>query len=379
LGHYIPQIRIIGATITSVIEKAESKSDDSLTDAITIAKKFRNEWNKTFEDILESPLLKLATLLTPTAACKLSAATFEAYWKAVVDVMAPTRDEVPPAASASASSGDCSGMDEIDLSYLSSSDDDSTEAAPAGGAASAATSEGGAAGAPVAGHKRKAPSSAAKGSAKKANCGAGSADDEVEASGASLGIEALAGSVEELLSKERVHLLKALTALKQRMAAAKAAEAKAKAEGDTDFKPVFFSDLEELAALHAAGLTPLICERALQILPIQPTQTSSERIFSRAAIVTKDRARLKPEYIEKFVLSYKNCRTLTAAYPGLYATPEEESSAKLEDTAADDMDESAAFGVEPVDDSEPTGSAAAGGAGAGVPMAGAEESKAADA
>ena len=67
------------------------------------------------------------------------------------------------------------------------------------------------------------------------------------------------------------------------------ARAKAKATGNLVevIKEPFFSDLQELAALRTAGKTPLPCKFALHILCIQSTQTSSERIFSRAAVVPR--------------------------------------------------------------------------------------------
>ena len=181
--------------------------------------------------------------------------------------------------------------------------------------------KGGVTGAPAA--KKKKPDANSDADEAAASSSSSSSRSSSSSSSSSSGDDAHDARFAEALAAERAVYLEFLKALKERMLKS---------------PNKFFSDLAELRVLHTAGKTPILCARARQILPLQPTQTSSERIFSRSAAVTKDRFSQKTTLIEDLVLSSKNCRAVTNLNPGVNGLPESvgsDADAELADTASD--------------------------------------------
>ena len=75
-----------------------------------------------------------------------------------------------------------------------------------------------------------------------------------------------------------------------------------------------------------------------KILAVQPTQTASERIFSRLRLVTAGRDSLTNDNIELFTLSSANVRALTDLHASFRPPPVSEEDDPIEERGAEEDD-----------------------------------------
>ena len=108
-----------------------------------------------------------------------------------------------------------------------------------------------------------------------------------------------------------------------------------------------------------------------KILAVQPTQTASERIFSRLRLVTAGRDSLTNDNIELFTLSSANVRALTDLHASFRPPPVSEEDDPIEERGAEEDDTD----VEDFSFASPAAPAAGGAGAASVAVAAASRKR----
>ena len=261
IGHIFRLIDELTAVCDAAILKAEN---GKFPNSKAVALHFKEEINLAFDPFRDSEPLKLATLLTPSAACILDADKFGELWKLLEHII---ESEAEDKANAEAA----------------------VKAAKLAAAAAAAGQEPqGGAGAGAAG-----PKPANKGAGLRALLPAGPAGGAA----APLVATQVAATLEQL-SKERLVYLAHLVSLCDRI----------------DATPeVKIDDLAEWRTIKDA--MPLTAPIARRILPMQPATIASERIFNRLKKASGN-GTFAPAHIESYCMTAANVTRMRKDAPG---------------------------------------------------------------